>query len=104
MELRARTHPESRKLQFVFPMLCAFGGILLLTHAHAEFELKSEFLIQSTHTTMGLLAVIMAAGRWLELRLVTPEGYVQGRIAGFVAISAMFLIGNFLMFYREPLY
>lgn len=104
MELRARTHEEARKLQFVFPMLCAFGGILLLTHAHAEFELKSEFLIQSTHTTMGLLAVIMAAGRWLELRLATPEGYTEGRVAGFIAITAMFLIGNILMFYREPLY
>jgi putative copper resistance protein D len=104
MELRARTRPEARKLQYVFPVLCAFGGILLLTHAHAEFELKSEFLIQSTHTTMGLLAVIMAAGRWLELRLATAQGYVEGRIAGFIAILSMFLIGNFLMFYREPLF
>jgi len=106
MELKARTRPDAKKLQFIFPMLCAFGGILLLTHAHAQFELKSEFLIQSTHTTMGLLAVIMASGRWLELRLVTPDGQsaVEGRIAGFVAILAMFIIGNFLMFYREPLY
>ena len=106
MELKARTKPEARKLQFIFPMLCAFGGILLLTHAHAEFELKSEFLIQSTHTTMGLLAVIMASGRWLELRLATPGGgsMIEGRVAGFVAILAMFIIGNFLMFYREPLY
>jgi putative copper resistance protein D len=77
---------------------------LLLTHAHAEFELKSEYLIQSTHTAMGLLAVIMASGRWLELRLATPEGYTESRAAGFVAILAMFVIGNFLLFYREPLY
>lgn len=104
MELRARTDPKAQKLRYLFPVLCAFGGILLLTHAHAEFELKSEFLIQSTHTTMGLLAVIMASGRWLELRLATPQGYVEGRIAGFVAILAMFSIGNILMFYREPLF
>lgn len=84
-------------------------GILLLTHAHAEFELKSEYLIQSTHTAMGLLAVLMASGRWLELRLVPAHasaahaGVPEGRIAGFVAIAAMFLIGNILMFYREPL-
>lgn len=104
MELRARTRTDTRKLKFLFPVLCAFGGVLLLTHAHAQFELRSEFLIQSTHTAMGLLAVIMASGRWLELRLTTPEGYTESRIAGFIAILAMFVIGNFLMFYREPLY
>ncbi|MBM4201242.1 MAG: CopD family protein [Gammaproteobacteria bacterium] len=104
MELRARTTPDARKLTYMFPVLCAFGGVLLLTHAHAEFELKSEYLIQSTHTAMGLLAVIMASGRWLELRLATPEGYTESRAAGFVAILAMFVIGNFLLFYREPLY
>jgi putative copper resistance protein D len=104
LEIKARTQVDARKLQFMFPMLCAFGGILLLTHAHAEFELKSEFLIQSTHTTMGLLAVIMASGRWLELRLVTPEGRVEGKIAGFTAFFAMFIMGAIMMFYREPLY
>jgi len=111
MEMRARTKLQARKLQYIFPMLCAFGGILLLTHAHAEFELRSEYLIQSTHTAMGLLAVIMASGRWLELRLVPAGGFVinddseeGGHIAGFIAIVAMFLIGNMLMFYREPLF
>jgi putative copper resistance protein D len=110
MEIRARTRHGSPKLRYVFPVLCAFGGILLLTHAHAEFELKSEFLIQSTHTTMGLLAVLMASGRWLELRLVPAnraagrEGYIEGSVAGFVAMVAMFLIGNIMMFYREPLF
>jgi putative copper resistance protein D len=110
MEMRARTRSESRKLRYIFPILCAFGGILLLTHAHAEFELKSEYLIQSTHTMMGLLAVIMAAGRWLELRLAPADGpaqgetYLEGGIAGFIAIFSMFLIGNIMMFYREPLF
>ena len=109
LEIRARTRPDSRKLRYVFPVLCAFGGILLLTHAHAQFELKSEFLIQSTHTTMGLLAVLMATGRWLELRLAPGglmgcESYREGRIAGFIAIFSMFLIGNIMMYYREPLF
>jgi len=103
MELKARLHPEIRKIQFILPILSAFGGILLLTHAHAEFELKSEFLIQATHTTMGLLAVIMASGRWLELRLVTPENYQEGRIAGMISMVAMMLIGVLMVFYREPL-
>ena len=110
LEIRARTRPDSQKLRYIFPILCAFGGILLLTHAHAEFELKSEFLIQSTHTTMGLLAVIMAAGRWLELRLARAEGpsdgavLGEGNIAGLIAIFSMTLIGCIMMFYREPLF
>lgn len=108
LEIRARTHGSPR-LPYLFPILCAFGGILLLTHAHAEFELKSEYIIQSTHTTMGLLAVLMAAGRWLELRLAPADGpgtgFVigEGRIAGFVAILSMTLIGIIMMFYLEPL-
>jgi putative copper resistance protein D len=103
MELQARLHPERQKIQYILPLLSAFGGILLLTHAHAEFELKSEFLIQVTHTTMGLLAVVMASGRWLELRMVTPDGQQEGRIAGLISMTAMLLIGMLMMFYREPL-
>ena len=97
-------------MRYLFPLLCAFGGILLLTHAHAEFELKTEFLIQSTHVTMGLLAMLMASGRWLELRLENAEGahrhaelQVEARVAGLLAIFAMFLIGNIMMYYLEPL-
>ena len=103
MELKARTNPDAAKLRYVFPVLCAFGGILLLTHAHAQFELKSEFLIQTTHTTMGLLAMILASGRWMELRLVSPEAYKEGQVAGFIGTAAMFLIGVIMIFYREPL-
>lgn len=111
LEVRARTGSGSARMRYMFPILCAFGGILLLTHAHAEFELKTEYIIQSTHVTMGLLAVIMAAGRWLELRLAPPstENSIdaslinEGRVAGLVAILSMFLIGNIMMFYLEPL-
>ncbi len=110
IEVRARTRLDAQKVRYMFPILCAFGGILLLTHAHAEFELKSEYIIQSTHTTMGLLAVIMAAGRWLELRLAPgatqSDGTVinEATISGLLAIFSMFLIGTIMMFYREPLF
>ena len=110
LEVRARTRLDAQKVRYMFPILCAFGGILLLTHAHAEFELKSEYIIQSTHTTMGLLAVIMAAGRWLELRLAPgatqSDGTVinEATVAGLLAIFSMFLIGTIMMFYREPLF
>lgn len=100
LEMRARIQAGSyKRLPYLFPILCAVGSILLLTHAHTEFELKSEYLIQATHTAMGLLAIILASGRWLELRL-SPTG----NVAGFVSVSALFLIGSLLMFYREPLF
>jgi len=109
LEVRARTGKSSARARYMFPILCAFGGILLLTHAHAEFELKTEYIIQSTHVTMGLLAVVMAAGRWLELRLSSQSSgrdeneFNERKLAGLISIFAMFLIGNIMMFYLEPL-
>jgi putative copper resistance protein D len=97
-EWRARTRPRTESaLPYVFPALAAVGGVLLLTHAHAAFELKSNYLIQVTHSTMGALAVLLACGRWLELRL----GSRDGRTAGALAHVAMLLIALVLVFYRE---
>jgi putative copper resistance protein D len=54
-------------------------------------------LVQITHNVIGLLAVIVACGRWLELRLTPPAG----RLAGVVSVSGILLIGLILLFYRE---
>ena len=100
-ELSARMtkNPDS-KLPFVFPLLAAFGGLMLLTHSHVGFQAKSAFLIQVGHTTMGIFSLILACGRWLELKLDKP-----GKdIAGFISVAALFQIGIILMFYHEPLY
>lgn len=101
IELRARmtSDPES-KLPYIFPILCAFGGLMLLTHSHVGFQAKSSFLIQIGHTFMGLFALIMAIGRWLELKLDSPGK----NIAGFISVFAFFQIGLILIFYQEPLY
>ena len=101
MELRARItkKPDSR-LPLVFPLLAAFGGLMLLTHSHVGFQAKSAFLIQVGHTTMGIFSLILACGRWLELKLDRPGK----EIAGFISVAALFQIGIILMFYREPLY
>jgi putative copper resistance protein D len=96
VEWRARVRPGSR-VRYVFPLLAATGGLLLLTHSHAAFEPKSDFLIQVTHTTMGGLAVLMACARWLELRLAGPTS----RLAGATANVAMLLIALILVFYQE---
>jgi hypothetical protein len=47
--------------------------------AHLPFEIKTDYLIQSTHLVMGLLAVIMAVGRWLELRLADVQRNAAAR-------------------------
>ncbi|NOS88883.1 MAG: copper resistance protein [Methylococcaceae bacterium] len=100
-ELSARlTKKADSKLPFVFPFLAAFGGLMLLTHSHVGFQAKSAFLIQVGHTTMGVFSLILACGRWLELKLDKPGK----EYAGFISVAALFQIGIILMFYREPLY
>lgn len=101
IEISSRIKPDySQKLPFIFPILAAFGGLMLLTHSHVGFQPKSAFLIQVGHTTMGVFSLILACGRWLELKL---DGKKRA-LAGFVSVAALFQIGIILMFYREPLY
>jgi copper resistance protein D len=83
--------------RYVFPILCAAGGAILLTHSHAMFNLKNEFLAEVSHAPMGILAVFLGWGRWLELRL--PES--DSRIPGWVWAISMLAIGLILLFYRE---
>ena len=87
-----------RQLQFMFPVLCIVGGIILLTHSHNIAALKEDFLIQGTHVAMGLLGVLLGCGRWLEIRLPAP----YDRMAGVFSISAMMLVGVILLFYINP--
>lgn len=101
MEYNVRMqNKENSKLAYVFPILCGFGGLMLLTHSHVGFEAKTQFLIQVGHTLMGVFSITMACGRWLELRLEPPVK----NVAGFLSICSMFFISLILMFYREPLY
>jgi len=81
----------------VFPLLCAVGGGLLLTHSHAGLNLKEEFLIEVTHVPLGILAMVAGWGRWLELRLPAQAGRLPSRIWPL----AFTLVGVVLVFYRE---
>ena len=81
----------------VFPILCAVGGLLLLTHSHASLNVKEEFLTEVTHAPLGLLALTAGWGRWLELRLPPPEDRWPGRVWA----MAFILIGGLLIIYRE---
>jgi putative copper resistance protein D len=97
VEWRAHAANRPGRLAYVFPALAAFGGVILLTHSHAAFEPKHAYLVQITHSTMGALAVLMACGRWLELRLTPPLARVGGTASAF----AMLAIALILVFYRE---
>jgi len=81
---------------YVFPLLCAVGGGLLLTHSHAMFNLKQEFLTEVTHAPIGLLGAFAGWGRWLELRLPEASGH-----AGWLWTLCFTAVGAVLLVYRE---
>jgi putative copper resistance protein D len=89
---RLRPRPWS----FVFPLLGAVGGGLLLTHSHAMFSLKDEFLTEVTHAPLGILGAFMSWARWTELRL--PD---SGSAPGWIWRLCLIAIGLLLLFYRE---
>lgn len=98
-EWRAHAFPRpDSSLPYVFPVLAAAGGVLLLTHSHTgTFQTKASFLVDVTHSTMGSFAALLAAARWLELRLSPPAS----RWAGGTVSVAMLGIALILVFYRE---
>jgi copper resistance protein D len=96
-EWMVRTHRlPPRPWAYVFPLVCALGGALLLTHSHAMFSLKTEFLAEITHAPLGILGAFAGWGRWLELRL--PDG---GRGAGWLWTVCLIGVGLILVVYRE---
>jgi putative copper resistance protein D len=90
-------HLIAPRWRLVFPLLSATGGALLLTHSHAMVNLKAEFLAEVSHAPLGLLAVFVGWGRWLELRLPPSDARLPGRIW----TVCLFLIGALLLVYRE---
>ena len=86
----------ARPWSYVFPLLCVIGGGLLLTHSHAMFNLKQEFLTEMTHAPVGVLGVFAGWGRWLELRM--PEAPAR---AGWLWTLCFSTVGLVLLVYRE---
>ncbi len=69
----------------------------MLTHTHNVFAVKSAFLIEISHNAIGILAVGVGVGRWLEIRLPKPTN----RLPGFLWTSCVTLVGLILFFYSE---
>src|SRR5579883_20751 len=82
---------------FVFPLITALGGALLLTHSHALSNLKDQLLIEITHVPLALCGITAGWARWLELRL---DG-TASRAAAWVWPAAFVMVGLILLLYRE---
>ncbi len=85
----------------VFPLLCAGGGVLLLTHSHAIANLKDQLLIELTHTPLALAGIVAGWARWLELRLDPQTNHVVWRVAHWLWPVCFILCGLMLLNYRE---
>ena len=94
-----------RPARFVFPILCAVGGALLLTHTHALGEGTDEVFAELAHTPIAILGAVAGWTRWLELRLDTDDPSAEGhrfrRWAAWVWPLCLVLIGVLLLDYRE---
>jgi putative copper resistance protein D len=91
------------RARYVFPVLCAAGGALLLTHTHALGEGNDEVFAELSHTPIAVLGAAAGWGRWLELRLYDAAAPVvrHRRIAAWVWPVCLVLIGVLLLNYRE---
>jgi putative copper resistance protein D len=97
-ELRARRQKlKTSSVLLIFPLMCAIGGAVLLTHSHSVTNVKEELLVELSHVPMGVLAVFAGWSRWLELRL--PP--VNQTVAAWIWPLCFVLIGAGLLNYRE---
>jgi len=97
-EWRVQTGKPSLKYSsYVFPLVCAMGGALLLTHSHALGNVKEELLAELSHVPLAVLGVMAGWSRWLELRL--PEE--DRRIPSMIWPVCFAVIGVVLLNYRE---
>ena len=97
-ELRVRKRrKENDPWAMVFPLMCAVGGAVLLTHSHAITNVKENLLVELSHVPMGVMAVFAGWARWLELRL--PEK--DRAIPSWIWPACFLLVGAGLLNYRE---
>ena len=97
-ELRVRQRKrDGGGMALVFPLMCAAGGAVLLTHQHAISNVKENLLVELSHVPMGVIAVFAGWARWLELRL--PEK--NRAIPSWIWPACFVLIGAGLLNYRE---
>jgi putative copper resistance protein D len=92
---------DNRHAALVFPLMCAFGGAMLLTHSHAIANLKDQLLIELTHTPLALAGIVAGWARWLELRLDPRTDATAIRVASWTWPLCLLFCGLLLLGYRE---
>ncbi len=101
-EWRVRTGRNVKPwAHLVFPLLCAGGGTLLLTHSHAIANVKDQLLIELTHTPLALCGIVAGWARWLELRLDPQASPIAWRVARWLWPVCFIVVGLLLLNYRE---
>jgi putative copper resistance protein D len=85
----------------VFPMVCAAGGALLLTHSHSLGNVKEELLAELSHASLAIFAVIAGWSRWLEIRLKPEQAGRIRRLVPWIWPICFIFIGAILLNYRE---
>jgi putative copper resistance protein D len=89
---------RARWASMIFPVMCAMGAVVLLTHNHASSDMSEDLLASLSHTPIALLGATAGWARWLELRL--PPGRAS-KIAGYVWPLFLSAAGLILLNYRE---
>jgi putative copper resistance protein D len=86
-----------RWASYVFPLLSAVGGSMLLTHSHSIANVKELLLLEMTHLPIAVFGIWAAWARWLELRM---DGTVR-IVSGWLWPNFLALVGIILLLYRE---
>lgn len=90
---------KSQAAALVFPVVAILGGVVLLTHTHGVSNVKQELLVELSHTSLAIFAVIAGWARWLEIRL--PSENPTRKYFSWVWPVCFILIGVILMDYHE---
>jgi putative copper resistance protein D len=82
---------------YAFPLVCAIGGALLLTHSHSLGNTKEETLVEWSHIPLAFFAVLAGWSRWAELR----SEAAHRNVLGWICSVSFVMIGAVLLLYRE---
>ncbi|HEX4343046.1 MAG TPA: CopD family protein [Verrucomicrobiae bacterium] len=91
--------PEKRPLGYALPILMIFGSLLLLGHAHSNYNTSQELtnLINVQHAFFGMFGLFAGTIRWFNLR-----GVISDRFSRVAWPSFVIVLGLFMAFcYRE---
>ena len=88
---------RNKTAAMVFPLVCALGGALLMTHSHSPTNVREQLLIEVSHLPLAVLAVAAGWTRWMALRLPRADQVIPSKVWP----VCLTLLGVVLLLYRE---